>query len=56
MLIVNGLKRSLSVELHHFFEQFSPENTCGKQTFCEQRAKLKPAFFHDWDDVLTSGF
>jgi hypothetical protein len=56
MLIINGLKRSLSVEVRHFFERFSPENTCTKQAFCEQRAKLKPAFFHDCNNVLTSGF
>jgi hypothetical protein len=56
MLILNALKRSLSVELQDFFEHFSQGNLCSKQAFCEQRAKLSPAFFHDWNQVLVSNF
>ena len=56
MLIINGLKRSLQVELQHYFEYFSQGLSCSKQAFCEQRVKWKPAFFHDLNQVLVSGF
>jgi hypothetical protein len=56
MLIINGLKRSLQVELQSFFENFSQEQPCRKQAFCKQRIKLNPAFFHDWNQVLISNF
>jgi hypothetical protein len=56
MLILNGLKRSLQVELQSFFERFSPGQSCSKQAFCNQRIKLKPSFFHAWNQVLVSGF
>ena len=56
MLIINGLKRSLQIELQNFFENFSSGLSCSKQAFCEQRVKLKPAFFHDLNQVLVSCF
>jgi hypothetical protein len=56
MLIINGLKRSLQIELQHYFEYFTSGLSCSKQAFCEQRVKLKPEFFHDLNQVLVSGF
>ncbi|MDR2843292.1 MAG: hypothetical protein LBV57_01435 [Candidatus Symbiothrix sp.] len=56
MLILNILKRSLSVELQHFFDYFSQGMTCTKQAFSAQRAKLQPTFFHDWNTVLVENF
>jgi len=55
LLLINVLKRSLNIELMSFFELFSV-NTCTKQAFSKQRRKLKALFFHDWNQVLTSGF
>jgi len=56
MLIINGLKRSLQVELQSFFEHFSSYPPCSKQAFCKQRIQLKAAFFQEWNQVLVSGF
>lgn len=55
LLLINVLKRSLSVELMSFFEFFTV-NTCTKQAFSRQRRKLKALFFHDWNRVLTDSF
>ncbi|GHU61847.1 hypothetical protein FACS1894123_01840 [Bacteroidia bacterium] len=33
-----------------------PEETCTKQVFSVQREKLKPLFFHDWNQVLIKSF
>jgi hypothetical protein len=46
----------LSIEIRRFFEQFSEGITCSKQAFCEQRAKLKPVFFQDMNQIPVSGF
>ena len=56
MLILNALKRSLSVELQDFFANFTQGKECTKQAFCEHRVKLKPEFFHEWNDVLAKNF
>lgn len=56
MLIIHILKRTLSVELQQFFMNFSEAQTCSKQAFCQQRVKLKPSFFHDWNHVLVGEF
>jgi hypothetical protein len=56
MLIINGLKRSLQIELQNFFEHCSQGLSCSKQAFCDQRVKLKPEFFHDLNQVLVSNF
>jgi hypothetical protein len=56
LLIINFLKKSLSIELSNFFFCLLPEKSCSKQAFCEQRAKLKPTFFHDWNKVFVSSF
>jgi hypothetical protein len=56
LLLVNSLKRSLSIELQNFFERFSQGISCSKQAFSAQRSKLKPIFFHDWNHVLVENF
>ena len=56
MLIINGLKRSLQIELQDFFEHCSQGLSCSKQAFCDQRVKLKPEFFQALNDVLVSNF
>jgi hypothetical protein len=56
MLILNTLKRSLSIELQQFFGHFSRGMICSKQAFSAQRTKLQPHFFHDWNDVLVKNF
>lgn len=56
LLIMSALKRTLSLELFHFPELFSVPLTCSKQAFSEQRIKLKPIFFHDWNQVLVQSF
>ena len=56
LLIMNGMKRSIQVELHSFHDNFTTERACSKQAFCERRGKLKPKFFDDLNQVLTSSF
>ena len=56
MLIINGLKRSLQIELQNFFENCTQGLSCSKQAFCDQRVKLKPEFFHALNQVLVSNF
>lgn len=56
LLLLNALKRSLSIELHDFFENISQKVSCSKQAFSKQRRKLKPQFFHDWNTVLVDSF
>lgn len=56
MLILNTLKRSLSIELENFFDCFSTYGCCTKQAFSAQRSKLNPQFFHDWNQELVTSF
>ena len=56
LLLINAIKRSLSIELMSFFEYFSGTAPCTKQAFSKQRRKLKALFFHDWNQVLTTNF
>lgn len=56
LLLLNALKRSLSIELHEFFENIPQKVSCSKQAFSKQRRKLKPEFFHDWNSVLVESF
>ena len=56
LLLLNALKRSLSIELHEFFENIPQKVSCSKQAFSKQRRKLKPEFFHDWNTVLVDSF
>ncbi|MDR1339382.1 MAG: hypothetical protein LBK58_04945, partial [Prevotellaceae bacterium] len=53
---MNTLKWSLNIELQSSFEHFGGGISCSKQAFCEQRAKLKPEFFHAWNKLSISSF
>lgn len=53
LLIINMLKRSLSVELVDFFEHIDAlAQSATKSAFSIARKKLKPSFFEDWNEVL----
>lgn len=54
-LHINLLKRSLSVELESFFSHIGSAPVT-KSAFCQQRRKLKPVFFQDWNDTLVSSY
>ena len=56
VLIMSSLKRTLNLELLQFFEHFPSVLSCTKQAFCEQRVKLRPSFFYDWNQVLVQSF
>ena len=56
LLLINSIKRSLSVEIMSFFEYFSKDDICTKQAFSKGRRKLKAVFFHDWNKALTNSF
>lgn len=56
LLIANTLKRSLSIELGSFFEGLSSHKICSKQAFSKGRQKLKPLFFHHWNDRLVCSY
>lgn len=56
-LIINFLKRSLSIELREFFDFIEESgNSCTKGAFCLQRVKLKPRFFQFWNHLLVKKF
>lgn len=56
-LIINFLKRSLSIELREFFDFIDEaESNCTKGAFCLQRVKLKPQFFQFWNHLLVEKF
>lgn len=56
ILIVSGLKRTLSLEILKFMECFLDGVSYTKQAFSEQRMKLKPSFFSDWNQVLVHSY
>jgi len=56
-LIINFLKRSLSIELNEFFEILGESgSSCTKGAFCLQRIKLDPVFFQLWNYFLVNAF
>lgn len=56
-LIINMLKRSLSLELQDFFEIcISDKLSCTKSALTIQRKKLKPSFFVVWNKLLVDCF
>lgn len=57
LLIMNTLKRSLNVEINHFFNCIlNSDVCCTKQAFCKARGELKNLFFHRWNDLLVDSF
>jgi hypothetical protein len=56
-LIINMLKKSLSIEIQNFFENCISENlNCTKSALSIQRKKLKPLFFEVWNRLLVDCF
>lgn len=56
-LLINMLKRSISIELEDFFQTcISSTMSCTKSAFTLQRKKLKPKFFQVWNDLLVLCF
>ena len=56
LLILNMLKRSLSIEINEFFETLKLNISCSKSAFVQQRLKLKHDFFMWWNVVLVESF
>ena len=56
VLIVKLCKKTLSFEIDSFFEDIGSSITCSVSAFSQQRVKLKPLFFHYWNNVLISSF
>lgn len=57
LFIIGLLKRSLSMELYHFFAELgSVEELCTKSAFCQARKKLNSHFFDAWNRHLTQSF
>lgn len=56
ILIVSGLKRTLSLEILKFMESFLDGVSYTKQAFSEQRMKLKPSFLYDFNQVLVQSY
>jgi hypothetical protein len=56
-ILINQLKRSLSVELREFFSNLNlSSQSCTKSAFCLQRQKLSPLFFQLWNKWLINRF
>ena len=55
-LLLNMLKRSLSIEIRDFFGSLLIDEHCSKSAFCMQRSKLKPAFFQRLNQLLVKLF
>lgn len=56
-LLMNMLKKSLSIELNEFFETIElPDLCCSKSAFSQQRMKLHYDFFVWWNVVLVNSF
>ncbi len=56
-IIINLPKRSLSVEIHEFFDSLGKElEECTKGAFSLQRGKLEPLFFKVWNKWLVDNF
>jgi hypothetical protein len=56
-MLINLPKRSLSIELHSFFESLQQtKSCCTKGAFSQQRSKIKPVFFKGWNKILVDAF
>jgi len=56
-LLINMLKKSLSIELNEFFQTIEQsDQCCTKGAFSQQRMKLQYDFFAWWNVVLTNSF
>ena len=49
-------KKTLSIELEHFFNELDCQFSCSVSAYAQQRLKLKPIFFGYWNKVLIESF
>jgi hypothetical protein len=56
LMLLNAMKRSLSIETEDFFSHSLQGESCTKQAFSKQGGKLKPAFFHTCNSALVGSF
>jgi hypothetical protein len=56
LMILNAMKRSLSIETADFFSHAMQGESCTKQAFSKRRGKLKPAFFHACNKELVDSY
>jgi len=54
LFIANLTKKSLAIELDHFFTFFNKKTIPTKGAFSQARYKLKALFFQDWNQCLLS--
>ncbi len=57
LLVMNLLKRSLTIELDDFFRVLGEEDKiCSKSAFCQARYKIKSKLYEDWNKVLLEAY
>lgn len=56
VLIINMLKRSLSIEINEFFDTINSGIRCTKSAFVQQRLKLKYDFFMWWNVAIVESY
>jgi len=56
LLIGKLCKKTLSVELDKFFEEFDLKITCTVSAFTQQRKKLLPLFYKAWNEILLLSY
>ena len=54
LFITNLIKKSLAIELDHFFTFISEKTTPTKGAFSQACYKLKAVFFQDWNEHLIT--
>lgn len=52
VMILNMMKRSLSIEIQDFFEHLHCQYSCSKQAFSARHKKFNPQFFYTWQNVF----
>lgn len=56
LFIIKLCKKSLSIEIENFFNEFRSTISCSVAAFSMQRIKLNPLFFNAWNSVLCTNF
>ena len=56
LFIIKLCKKTLSVELEHFFEETDNSIPCSVSAFTQQRGKLHFSFFYWWNLVLCKSY
>lgn len=56
LLIAKLCKKTLSVEIEHFFNEMGYAGLCSVSAFCQQRKKLDPFLYRVWNRLLCDSF